>query len=284
LSFGRVPKPVRKVSKLTTDDVRQTLEDWNRKIRLYSEDIVDSRSSSAVLLLLGDGPGQKGFNSEPCLIFNKRSQHVRQAGDLCFPGGAISPSLDPFLARLLRLPLSPLTRWPYWKEWRRKRKEEAEALALLLAAGLREGLEEMRLNPFGGTFLGPLPPQELYLLGKMLYPLVFQVKTRQHYHPNWEVEKVVSIPLKEFLDPDNYIAFRMHFAMAPKEGEAAVQMFPGFLPKRKEEADVLWGATYRIVVTFLEIVFGFSPPEINDLEVIDGFRGKSYFKNGPFNS
>ena len=271
-------------SRITATDIRQRLRNWNRDIRLYPGNIPDSRSSSAVLFLVGEGPPQKGLHSEPYLVFNKRSQRVRQAGDLCFPGGGISPILDPFLARLLKLPFSPLTRWPYWKEWRKQRKEESKALALLLAAGLREGLEEMRLNPFGGAFLGPLPPQELYLLGRMLYPLVFRIKDAKRYHPNWEVEKVVSIPLKEFLKPENYLAYRMHFASTRNVGDEAIQIFPGFLPRGEAEAEVLWGATYRIVVTFLGIVFGFYPPEINDLEVVDGFRGETYFQNGPSNS
>jgi hypothetical protein len=271
-------------SLILADRIRETLNQENRENHLFPANLTDSKSFSAVLFLLGEESCGNGSEFEPCLIFNKRSQRVKQAGDLCFPGGAIAPRLDPFLARLLKLPFSPLSRWPYWQEWRVQKKEESQALSLLLAAGLREGLEEMRLNPFGGIFLGPLPPQELHLLGKMLYPLVIWIKAQKRFHPNWEVEKVVSIPLKEFLNPENYISYRMHFASTRRAGDEAVQIFPGFLQKAEAEAEVLWGVTYRIVVTFLEIVFGFSPPGINELEVVDGYRGETYFQNGPFNS
>jgi len=36
-----------------------------------------------------------------CLILNKRSARVRQAGDLCCPGGRVNPRFDFYAARLL---------------------------------------------------------------------------------------------------------------------------------------------------------------------------------------
>ena len=105
--------------------------------------------SSAVLLLLGPQGGQTG--REPCLILNKRSAKVRQPGDICCPGGGITPVLDVFLSKLLALPGLPLGRWTYWPRWQGKRALNGGAMPLLLATGLREGFEEMRLNPLGGS-------------------------------------------------------------------------------------------------------------------------------------
>lgn len=265
-------------SKHLIPHVMEELRKGNREPFLYPGTLANSRSTSAVLFLLSECPQCNGLLSEPCLVLNKRSKRVRQPGDLCFPGGAIAPSVDATMARFLGLPFFPLGRWPYWKEWQSQRKEESGGLSLLLAAGLREGLEEMRLNPLGTTFLGPMPPQELHLFGKMLYPLVVWIRNQKRFFPNREVEKVVSIPLKEFLKPENYICYRMHFEATHQDGEEAIQDFAGFLPKEGPEQEVLWGATYRIVISFLEMVFGFSPPDINSLTIIKGSRGENYFK------
>ena len=115
-----------------------------RKLRLTYADT--SLPSSAVLFLLGMHRFPGRVHPEPCLIFNERSQQVRQPGDLCFPGGGIMPRFDPVLARLLNLPGSPLARWPQWSTWRRNYPGAATRMALCLATGLRESFEEMRLN------------------------------------------------------------------------------------------------------------------------------------------
>ena len=60
----------------------------------YPENIDGIKNASAVMFLLGLMPGSNGQPPEPSLILNKRSQAVNQAGDLCCPGGGISPNLD----------------------------------------------------------------------------------------------------------------------------------------------------------------------------------------------
>ncbi|MBW1821482.1 MAG: hypothetical protein JRI92_06915 [Deltaproteobacteria bacterium] len=124
----------------------------NHDDRIFSGNIKNSSSASAVLFLLGFMGEESPFPSEPCLILNKRSLKVKQAGDLCCPGGSISSRLDSFLAKLLYLPGSSLSNWPYWHRWRKEQNRQARRLALLFATSLREGFEEMRLNPFGVKF------------------------------------------------------------------------------------------------------------------------------------
>ena len=63
---------------------------------------------SAVMFLVGQCQTCAAGPEEPCLILNKRSEKVRQPGDLCFPGGGISLKKDRPLSVLLRLPKSPL--------------------------------------------------------------------------------------------------------------------------------------------------------------------------------
>lgn len=48
----------------------------------------DTAAPSCVLLLLGPQFSPNGGPYRPCLILNKRSERVRQPGDLCCPGAA----------------------------------------------------------------------------------------------------------------------------------------------------------------------------------------------------
>jgi hypothetical protein len=86
---------------------------------IYQDQSVDPAAAAAgVLLLLGPRINKKNNRTEPCLILNKRSQKVRQPGDLCFPGGRVAPGLDSSLAKLLSLPVTSLGRWKYWPQWK----------------------------------------------------------------------------------------------------------------------------------------------------------------------
>jgi hypothetical protein len=40
--------------------------------------------------------------------------------------------------------------------------------------------------------------------------------------------------------------------------------------------EVLWGATYHIVVLFLELVFGFQPPDVSGMPCIPGLLDEGY--------
>ena len=238
---------------------------------------VDLAAASAVLFLLGRQPGKTNSPGELCLILNKRSADVRQAGDLCCPGGRVSPRLDAGLAKLLRLPTLPLARWPFWTDWHEKQPQHARWLRLLLATGLRESVEEMRLNPFGLKFLGPLPPQKLVMFQRIIYPMVIWISQQKRFYPNWEVEKIVSIPLRDFFNPDQYA--RYHLRIETSSTGEYVNTFPCFRYKKENETEILWGATYRIAMVFLKIVFGFSPPDLDSLPEIRGRLSRAYHSN-----
>jgi len=258
--------------------VIETLEKWNREACLYADNLVDPLGSSAVLCLLSECVKGKGPETELCFVFNKRSKLVRQAGDLCFPGGGIDHRFDSLVARLLGLPFFPLGRWPYWKQWKAQRKKESDLLALLLTTGLRECFEEMRLNPFRTQFLGPMPPQSLQSFQRFLYPMLVWIRHQKRFYPNREVEKVVAIPLNDLLKPEKYVRFRMRFE-SYVNGEESIQDFPGFFHEDEEGHEVLWGVTYRIVMTILEILFNFVPPDMEDLQVVEGMRDDNYLNS-----
>jgi len=229
---------------------------------------------SAVLFLLGRGP-----NGEPLLILNKRSQRVRQPGDLCCPGGGVSPIIDRLLARWLNLPTTPLSRWPHGRWWRRYRKNDFPKLALLLAAALREGFEEMRLNPLGVRFLGPMPAQHLVMFKRAIYPMVGWVNHQKRFFPNWEVEKIVAIPVAAFFNDASYARYRISFKTGtPGVPDMPYRDMPCFIHRHKGQDELLWGATYRITERFLTTIFGHIPPSMASLPVIHRRLGLHYLQ------
>jgi 8-oxo-dGTP pyrophosphatase MutT (NUDIX family) len=259
--------------------VSATLHEKSRRGSGFPEDVFLSPVTSSVLFLLSRHCNR---SSDPCVVLNKRSSRVRQPGDLCFPGGRVSPSLDFFLSKVLKSPLSPLARWRFWPQWRDHRREQANRLSLLLATSLRESVEEMRLNPFGVTFLGPMPPEDLYMFRRILYPMVAWINRQKYFLPNWEVEKIVYVPLRELLNPESYACYRLHFEAVGKEGgEGGVHDFPCFRHRKERETETLWGATYRIVMSFLEMVFGFRAPPMDSLPVIYKTLDERYLNGSP---
>jgi hypothetical protein len=257
--------------------ILKALHGNNHDDGLFSGDTINSSSASAVLFLLGLMGEENRFSSEPCLILNKRSLKVKQAGDLCCPGGSISLRLDSFLAKLLYLPGSSLSNWPYWHRWRKEQNRQARRLALLFATSLREGFEEMRLNPFGVKFLGPLPPQQLVMFERVIYPMACWISGKKRLIPNWEVEKVVYIPLKNLLMHSNYACYRLKIkAHNGNKKNSLIKDFPCFLHGHHGGVEKLWGATFRITMVFLEIVLGFKPPDIKSLPVVHGTLDENY--------
>jgi 8-oxo-dGTP pyrophosphatase MutT (NUDIX family) len=253
------------------------LHETNEGEYLFPDGISKSSETSSVLFLLSRHCNHGRSGPEPCIVLNKRSFRVRQPGDLCFPGGRISIQADSYASRLLTLPFSPLTRWPYWHHWRNHRRLEARRLVLLLATALRESFEEIRLNPLTVQFLGPMPSQSLPMFYRVLYPMVVWMR-QKFFLPNWEVEKIVHIPLRNLLHGDNYACYRLHFQMGPESGQSKrlQEDFPCFCHFEEGEKEVLWGVTFRIVMVFLEISFGFKPPEISSLPVIHGVLDERY--------
>jgi hypothetical protein len=242
----------------------ERLHALGREQCLFDHVEADSSCASAVLLLLS--PCRRGAR-QTCLVLNQRSQQVPQPGDLCCPGGSVAPRIDGLLARLLRLPPLPLGRWPHWRHWRRERPREAERLARCLAAALREGFEEMGLNPLGVRFLGPLPPQRLVLFRRLIFPMAAWSPAPRRYRTNWEVERVVAIPLGRLLDPRRYVRCEVRLE-APGAPDAPARILPGFRLDGGEDEGILWGATFRIVAGFLQAAFGFTPPAVDGLPAV----------------
>jgi hypothetical protein len=238
--------------------IQQALQaDVDPKTVWDADSALDDRAS-VVLLLLGLTPRSPAHAPEPCVILNKRSPKVRQPGDLCCPGGGVEVLRDRMAAHLLRLPGSPLRQWAFYRSWRTETPETAARLRLFLAAALREGLEEMRLNPLGVRFLGVLPAEHLAMFQRTIIPLVGWVR-QQHFRPNWEVERIIRIPLRDLLGAQGYIRLRLQAAHGDIRKSSVIRDFPAFRFTSSGKTEILWGATYRITMHFLERVFGHRP-------------------------
>jgi len=263
--------------------VERKLQQYAGESAVFHDDILFSPRASAVLFLLGHRrPRGYGDETGPFLLLNKRSARVKQPGDLCCPGGSIVPRLDVTLARLLRLRGSPLVRWTGWSEWRERPEQEAFSLSLLLATGLRESFEEMRLNPFGIRFLGFLPPARLVMFRRVIYPMVCWISGQVRFFPNWEVEKVVAVPLSRLLEATNYARCVMTIAVSNDSRHAHdIKEFPCFLHHFDGQTERLWGATFRITMSFLDLVFGFTPPAVENLQAVEGTLGRHYLTGRP---
>lgn len=229
---------------------------------------------SAVLLTLTCHGVEPKRAPEICLVLNKRSSTVRQPGDLCYPGGGLAVQ-DRLWAGLLRLPGSPLAKWTGWATWRHGHKEQARGISRLLATGMREAWEEMRLNPLQVRFLGALPVQRLIMFDRLIHPLVGWLAPGQRFKTNWEVARIVYIPLRRLLDTQQYGRYRLKFTT---ENRQALHQrdFPCFVHRDARGEEILWGATYRITQDLLRIGFGFQPPAMDQLTVIKGRLGQTY--------
>jgi len=255
----------------------QVLNDRAGGNDIFPEQPPDPAAAAGVLLLLGLRTNRHQNDGEPCLIFNKRSLKVRQPGDLCFPGGSVAPRLDSQLAKLFSLPVTSLGRWKYWPRWKQAHPQTAGYLSLFWATGLRESFEEMRLNPFGVKFLGPLPPQPLEMFRRIIYPMAGWVQRQKRFFPNWEVDKIVYIPLKDLLDTANYRRYRLRLQTdANQQLSNPDQDYPCFYFRCEGDTEILWGATYRIATVFMEYIFGFEPPDLATLPVVEGRLDQAY--------
>lgn len=265
--------PILKDKSRLLHHIISTLGDRRRQEKNYSNREIEWQTSAGVVMLLGHTPA----NAEPCIVLNKRSLKVKQPGDLCFPGGSMAPRIDPYLARLFSLPFTSLGLWRHWDNLKKNHTRQAILMSILWATGLRESFEEMRLNPFGVSFLGPLPPQSLVMFKRTIYPMVGWINHQKRFFPNWEVAEVVYVPLRDLLNPVYYSRYRLRMGTNPGQGQTeSIQDFPCFRLQAQNKQEILWGATYRITLDFLEQVFGFKPPAIATLPVVEGALDETY--------
>ena len=209
------------------------------------------------------GPGEYVF------LLNKRSKQVLQPGDLCAPGGGIHLFLDSFTQKILQFRLLPGVGGPGLKLAKKRGKEVYDKILFLLGNALRESWEELRLSPFNVEFLGPLPTYSLSSRRWIIFPLVGRVKRSWQPKLSWEVEKIVPIPLAAFLNPQNYAIYSLEVPeKLVAQGIPSPWEFPCLVHREKGEEEILWGATFKVIQTFFQIVFHFPFPSPDPRRVI----------------
>lgn len=222
-------------------------------------------SAAGVLLLLHFRKAHPGAGDSPgnfCFQLIKRSASVAQPGDLSCPGGMLHPCLDGLLRPLLTAGVVPALHG-YSKSFAGTADENTrKVMTLFLTNAIRESWEEIRLSPFNIRFLGPLPCHSLVLFRRTIFPLVGLVKKAAPYRPNSEVERVLEIPLKSFFQAENYGQYLIDMSDSIKREDRDSWQFPCFLHREEgREPEILWGATFHIILQFLEILFAFRMPE-----------------------
>ncbi|MFH1079336.1 MAG: CoA pyrophosphatase [Pseudomonadota bacterium] len=241
---------------------------------------LESYSAAGVLLLLyfrqDAAPAMIG-QGKYCIQLIKRSARVSQPGDLSCPGGMLAPRLDVLLTPLMVYGIIPVLGGVAKQYARLRPSAEFDALMLFLTGAVREAWEEIRLSPFNVQFLGPLPCHSLVLFRRTIFPLVGLVKNMPSYRPNHEVERIVEIPLEAFFKKENFARLQIHAVDSIKRGDQTSWELPCFIQREGENGqDVLWGATFHIIVRFLEILFDFKLPDISLHPVITRTLGQTY--------
>jgi hypothetical protein len=107
--------------------------------------------------------------------------------------------------------------------------------------------------------------------------MVAWIPGQKRFYPNWEVERIIHIPLEELFIPANFVRFRLHLQVDSHSARSnSTRDFPSFRFQTNARTELLWGATYRITAAFLESVFQFRPPPIDDLPIVEGALDETY--------
>ncbi len=229
--------------------------DASAEMRLVEERQAGGRrwAPSAVLIPLKFDRSR----SEPLVVLNKRSDWVVQPGDLCFPGGGLDRRNDRILGFLLAWGILPTRRSGPFRNLASMGGPHKRVLLTLVASVLRESWEEMRLPPWKVEYLGCLRPHSMASFPRTIFPVVGRILGLWEGRPNWEVEKILLVPLRSLLDPDRYALCRMRLP-GPAGGERTEWEAPCFVVPDPGQEEVLWGATFQILSKFLEAVADFS--------------------------
>ena len=238
--------------------------DYAEKMKAYESEGADDWRAAGVLVLLfyrKAKTAQPEKQGEFVFQLIKRSVSVPQPGDLSCPGGMLHPSIDFLLSPLVSTGLLPVMRGKAFAYARQRPPDTFRALSLFLTNALRESWEEVRLNPINVRFLGPLPSTDLIVFRRSIFPLVGFVKSEWACRPNWEVEKVVEIPLRDFFLAENYGTVAVETFVPMRGPIERLRDFPCLVHRdRTGVREILWGATMNILMNFIRTVFDFTPP------------------------
>jgi len=213
---------------------------------------------AGVVLLLHYKSNQE--KSEYVFQLIKRSEKVKQAGDISCPGGILHPRIDKILGYFLKTGIIPDMRKKTLNYDACKDKETNSLIRLFLTNSLREAWEEIGLNPFNILFLGALPSYSLTSFPRTIYPLVCLTPNPFQYRLNSEVDKILEIPLSFFFHDSNYASLEIKTPMVNSTSAHNSKLPCLIIPDDTGNLDILWGATFNIITNFLRIISDDSLP------------------------
>jgi len=228
--------------------------------------------SAGVLLLLhrrphGHPEHQKGDNPWVLQLI-KRSSQTAQGGDISCPGGMLQHLIDWGFSLIfvrsgiLTLPLLSLETGTTGTSRRERR-----IVSMFFANALRESWEELRLHPFRVSLLGVLPTYSLHLFRRTIFPLVALTDPDWTPNPNREVERFIEIPLESFFDPYSYGRYLIQASDSVATGNPGPWEFPCLIHAQDGGEEILWGATFYIIMNLLKIVFNHQLPDLTDKRI-----------------
>jgi len=207
----------------------------------------------------------------------KRSSRVTQPGDLSCPGGLLNNNLDPHLRFLITSRLIPVLHGNAFNYLQMRDPDTSRLITLFLTNAAREAWEETGLRPWNIFFQGPLPTYSLLLFKRTIFPLVCLVRKEWRFHPNPEVESIVEIPLKAFFNNENYGLYSVETSDQSKMNRRGPREFPCLIIRNNQgNEEILWGATFYIIMNFFKIALNFELPDIHGKRIIKRTLGPEY--------
>ncbi len=243
---------------LVTDQLGRAPIDFCARAEAIEKD-KERWGAAGVLVPLAFDP-EAGADAGFRVLLIKRSSLVPQAGDLSCPGGMLERR-DFWIRPLVASRIIPVLKGKPLAYARERGRGDFRSITLFLSTALRESWEEINLNPLEVDFLGPLPCRSLVMFTKTIFPVVGLVRRPGSLHPNHEVEKIVDIPLGHFFQEGNYATFAIENVTENGRSLGESNRFPCFIHRDiSGEEEILWGATFSIMLAFLKTVFDFEAP------------------------
>ena len=251
------------------------LIDYKEKYRQikYSSPATTPQLAAGVVLLLNYKQLSSG-NSEYVFQLIKRSSRVSQAGDISCPGGMLHPVTDKILSNIFTTGLLHSLYQQIATATSHHDKDSINLIRLFLSNAAREAWEEIGLNPFKVSFLGALPCYSLALIARTIFPLVCLTPEPFEFKLSAEVEKILEIPVSTFFDGSKYAQLEIE---TPFGNPIYNNQFPCIrLTDDRGEQEILWGATFYIIINFLRIISDDSLPTPSSSSIIKKVLSKTY--------
>jgi len=194
------------------------------------------------------------------ILLIKRSAKVSQPGDLSFPGGIFSPWQDHLLKYAISLGIIPLLKEKDNLLLKNMDRGTQRFMTQFLATAVREAWEEIGINPFRLTYLGSFSPYTLSVFPSVIFPSVCHVAEKPLYRLSDEVEQVIPLPFSLLFDDSFYYRLLIY---RNRDSDTSEEFPCLFFPDGRGENHILWGATFFLLMTFLQTVYGFQAPKIH---------------------